>query len=264
MSWEKDWFGRVEYKVLKGKQGVRNAYDLMAKYYDSSRFLFWTRRIERGEERILDSLLIGLHGICIDVGCGTGRYSLRIVERGCEVIAVDLSVKMLGKLRKKACGRGLLNRISMIVADAESLPFRDEVFNSLICTLAFDHFIKPEEAVSEFSRVLKRGAICILSTFNSRTLGEFQRRYGLGHRAPFKTEDSPPILVYEVGHTVLEIEEIFSKYAFNTVKIRGCCYWHLLPNKLAQYYPLSLDSIFNLFRRLIKYAEIHVILMKKV
>ena len=43
---EKFGFGRVRYRVLEGKEGVREAYDCMAGAYDYSRYLYWTRKME--------------------------------------------------------------------------------------------------------------------------------------------------------------------------------------------------------------------------
>ncbi|MEM3406929.1 MAG: hypothetical protein QXY18_04745 [Nitrososphaerota archaeon] len=55
MKNERFWFlERVKYKILNGKEGIKKAYDLMAKSYDDSKYLYWTRRIERGEEKIIN------------------------------------------------------------------------------------------------------------------------------------------------------------------------------------------------------------------
>jgi len=34
------WFGKVRYRVLEGKDGVREAYDCMAGVYDFSEYLY--------------------------------------------------------------------------------------------------------------------------------------------------------------------------------------------------------------------------------
>lgn len=50
MSEETFWFKGVKYTVLEGKKGVKEAYDGMASSYDYSGYLYWTRRMEEGEE----------------------------------------------------------------------------------------------------------------------------------------------------------------------------------------------------------------------
>jgi len=262
MSEEKSWFGKVKYRVLEGKEGVREAYDCMANSYDYSKYFYWTRKLERAEDRVVKKWISGFLGICLDIGCGTGRHSFKIAEKGVEVVTSDFSLRMLKRLKLKAKSSGIFNRINLVLADAEHLPFKKEAFNSLICAFAFDHFENPEGATMEFSRVLRDDSLCVISSFNSYTLEEFQRRYGLGDKAPFRTEDMPPTLICEVGHSGSEIERIFSKYGFRVDDVKGCSYWHLLP-KLEKHYPLVIDSFFNLFKGLLKYAEIHAVLMRK-
>jgi ubiquinone/menaquinone biosynthesis C-methylase UbiE len=259
---EKLWFGRVKYRVLEGKKGVREAYDCMAGAYDYSKYFYWTRKMEAAEEKFVKKWIDGFSGICLDVGCGTGRHSLRIAEKGVEVVASDFSLRMLDALRLKARKSGVFDRINLVLADAEHLPFKENIFDSLICAFAFDHFENPERATGEFSRVLKDDSLCVISVFNSYTLGDFQRRYRLGDKAPFRTENLPPVLVFEIGHSASDIEKISLKYGFMAEDVKGCCYWHLLP-MLETYYPLWLYSFFNLFKGLLKYAEIHAVLMSK-
>lgn len=89
------------YRVLEGKMGVREVYDCMAGVYDFSKYLYWTRKMEEAEERVVGKWVDGFSGVCLDVSCGTGRYSLRIAENGVEVLALDLSSKMLKRLKAK-------------------------------------------------------------------------------------------------------------------------------------------------------------------
>lgn len=57
------WFGKVRYRVLEGKEGVREAYDCMAMVYDFSKYLYWTRKMEEAEERVIGKWVVGLGGI---------------------------------------------------------------------------------------------------------------------------------------------------------------------------------------------------------
>ena len=250
--------------MLEGKVGVRHVYDEMAHVYDYSEYLYWTRRIEEGEERAIKKWIERAPSPLIDVGCGTGRYVVKKGIEGSEVIALDISRRMLRKTIAKTKKCKCHHNVYSILADGEYLPFRDESFGSLICTLTFDHFGKCELAAHEFWRVLKDDGLCVLTTFNSETLNDWRRRTKIPlDKIPFQTEDMPPTLVYEVGHSVDEVEELFGKYGFDIMDAKGCCYWHLLPASLAKHYELKFEFLFSSFKSLLKYAEIHAVCMKK-
>ena len=256
------WFGKAQYRVLEGKDGVREAYDCMAGVYDFSKYLYWTRKMEEAEERVVGKWVDGFSGVCLDVGCGTGRYSLRIAQNDVEVVALDLSLKMLKRLKWKTKNSDVYDRVSVVVADGERLPFRENAFDCLVCALTFDHFEDCEGTAEDFSRALKDGGLCVLSVFNGSTLEDFQRRYEFGDKVPFKTEEMSPVLIFEVGHSASEVEEIFGNRGFTVECVKGCCYWHISP-LLEDYYTFWLDSFFNLFRSTLKHAEIHAVLMRK-
>lgn len=258
------FMNKVEHRVLQGKVGVKQVYDEIADLYDYSAYLYWTRRMEEGEERAVKKWIEGAPSPIIDVGCGTGRYVVKKGIGGSDVIALDISRRMLGEDLEKAKRCNCYHNIYPILADGEYLPFREESFNSLICALAFDHFDKPELAAYEFWRVLKDDGLCILTTFNPDVLNDWKRRAKIPlDKIRFQTENMPPTLVYEVGHSVDEVKELFAKYGFDIMDAKGCCYWHLLPTSLVKHYKLKFDSLLNLFKPFLKYAEIHVVSMKK-
>jgi SAM-dependent methyltransferase len=92
------------------------AYELLAPFYDS-----YTR--EYGHERWLANLeAIAIdHGLrgnrLLDVGCGTGKSFLPMLERGYEVTGCDISPAMVDRARVAAAGCA-----DVLVADARDLP----------------------------------------------------------------------------------------------------------------------------------------------
>lgn len=258
------WFREAAYEALDGKAGVREVYERMADRYDCSEYLYWTRRIEEGEGRAVERWIMNLSSPVLDVGCGTGRYTVKIADNGSKVVALDISRRMLKKTVEKASERGCRRMVNPVLADGEHLPFRQRSFNALICTLTFDHFENAESAAGEFSRTLKRWGTLILSTFNSFTLSDFKRRYNLPlDKVPFRTEDTLPTLVYEVGHSVDELRRMFGEQGFRMLDVKGCCYWHVFPSFLIGNYSVKLDPFFNAFKSLLKHAEIHAVRMEK-
>src|SRR3954453_12141681 len=82
---------------------ARAAYELLAPFYDS-----YTR--EYGHERWLANLeaIATAHGLrgnrLLDVGCGTGKSFLPMIERGYEVTGCDISPAMVERAREAAGG----------------------------------------------------------------------------------------------------------------------------------------------------------------
>jgi 2-polyprenyl-3-methyl-5-hydroxy-6-metoxy-1,4-benzoquinol methylase len=58
----------------------------------------------------------------LDIGCGTGRHSIELANRGYKITGVDLSESMLSKAREKAANAGL--SVNFIQQDARKLKFR--------------------------------------------------------------------------------------------------------------------------------------------
>jgi len=100
--------------------------------------------------------------IVLDVGCGTGTFSLEFAKTKAIVIGIDISrtaIKMANKLAKHAS----LNNISFVIGDAEHLPFRSECCDICFHSELLEHVLNPELVVKETARVLKKGGLLIAS-----------------------------------------------------------------------------------------------------
>jgi ubiquinone/menaquinone biosynthesis C-methylase UbiE len=94
----------------------------------------------------------------LDVGTGAGHTAIAVAAHVAHVVATDLTPAMLAETARLAVERGLSN-VEIRDADAEALPFTDEMFDLVTCRLAFHHFPHPETAVREFARVLRPGGV---------------------------------------------------------------------------------------------------------
>jgi ubiquinone/menaquinone biosynthesis C-methylase UbiE len=73
-----------------------------------------------------EGLLIG------DLGAGTGRFSIPLVMRGCNVIAIDISPGMAHEMLSKTRSNFRL-RLQTVVADARNLPLRSNILDAALC-----------------------------------------------------------------------------------------------------------------------------------
>ena len=91
----------------------------------------------------------GANAFILDVGAGTGRISVPMLERGANLMGCDISMSMMARLREKIPAARLAQ------ADAARLPFVSGKFDALI-TVHVLHLVGGwREALREFKRVLK-------------------------------------------------------------------------------------------------------------
>jgi ubiquinone/menaquinone biosynthesis C-methylase UbiE len=128
------------------------SFDQAANIYDQTRPLF-EATADVGIQALLDAAGPGAH--ILEVGTGTGRISIPLLERGANLIGCDLSAKMLVRQREKYPSARLAQ------SDAVFLPFPSDHFDALI-TVHVMHLIGPwREALREFKRVLKPGGVLL-------------------------------------------------------------------------------------------------------
>ncbi|MBV9160910.1 MAG: class I SAM-dependent methyltransferase [Pseudonocardiales bacterium] len=103
----------------------------------------------------------------LDMGCGTGRFTVPLAATGAEVTGLDLSTGMLTVAGKKLGERGL--KAEMRQGDMAELPFPDGTFDTVTSMLALMHIpLAERQAVfCEVSRVLKPGGRMLLCVKNS-------------------------------------------------------------------------------------------------
>ena len=113
----------------------------------------------------------------LDVGCGTGNFSLKLARLGCLVTGIDLSKKMLAAAREKAEKESL--SMDFHLMDGAEMTFTDETFDGVVSIAAFEFMKDRARVVDEIFRVMKKGAFFLLGTINRESpWGEMYLRAG--------------------------------------------------------------------------------------
>ena len=90
----------------------------------------------------------------LEVGVGTGK-NLSHYPKGARMVAVDLSPKMLRRAASRARRLGL--DVDLVLADAQRLPFREDVFDAAAATCVFCSVPDPVAGLGEVRRVVRHG-----------------------------------------------------------------------------------------------------------
>jgi SAM-dependent methyltransferase len=138
----------------------------------------------------------------LDVGCGTGSYTLALNAMGGEWTGVDVSEVMLAQARSAPCA------VTWQWADAASLPFADASFDGAICTLAIHHFHELDLPFREMRRVLRSGPLVLFTGF-----AEQMRNYWLCHYFPEMMRRSIENMPAEI-----DIREALGGAGFNRIE----------------------------------------------
>ncbi len=154
----------------------------------------------------------------LDVGCGAGNYTLKLLERlpGLQVTLLDLSDPMLERARERISASGAAGGITLIQRDVREAPLGEGRFDIILAAAVLHHLRNAGEwrAVFEkFHRALRPGGSLWISDLVRHTIPAVEQmmweRYGdylssLGGEdyrrhvfAYIEREDSPTPLLYQ-------------------------------------------------------------------
>jgi ubiquinone/menaquinone biosynthesis C-methylase UbiE len=119
-----------------------------------------------GGEEILVDRYFKKGGRILDVGCGTGRTTLPLHDRGFEIAGIDITPRMIENAKRIAAEDQ--KNIEYRVMDAGHLEFRDNSFDGvLFSNQGWDQIPSKEkraQALAEIFRVPKPGGTYLFST----------------------------------------------------------------------------------------------------
>lgn len=110
----------------------------------------------RATRELIELCNIGKDNYILEVGCGVGTTPCYIAEKyGLRVVGVDISEKMIERSKERAKRKGLESRVEFRVADAQTLPFKDDIFDAVIGESVTAFVEDKPKAVREYVRVTK-------------------------------------------------------------------------------------------------------------
>lgn len=179
-------------------------YGDIANTFDLSRPIS-EKRLETWMNLISERIISGQNIELLDLGCGTGRFSIPIANRlGYHVTGADNSEEMLLKARKKDGAK----RVNWDMQDATLLSYPDASFDAIFMSHLLHHVDNPSDIVEECYRVLRPG-------------GTILNRYGSMEdiRGDPEHKFFPETIEFDEVRTPTrkQVEELFRKAGFNNV-----------------------------------------------
>ena len=101
----------------------------------------------------------------LEIAAGTGvvtRALASMLPEDVSVVATDLNQPMLDQ----ACALGTTRPVEWRQADAMQLPFRDGMFDAVVCQFGVMFFLEKARAYSEARRVLRQGGVFIFNVWD--------------------------------------------------------------------------------------------------
>jgi ubiquinone/menaquinone biosynthesis C-methylase UbiE len=157
--------------------------------------------------------------VVLDVATGGGHTALRFAPLVAQVIATDITPRMLEAAQAFVREKGAGN-VTFEPADAEDLPFEDGVFDLVTCRIAPHHFLSCSRFVCEGSRVLRSGGLLLVQDMivpeDSQAAGyidDFERLRDPSHNQAH-TQGEWVAMFEATGLRVEHTEQIVKRHAF--------------------------------------------------
>ena len=186
---------------------IPEAYDYWSSTYDTVENL--TRDLDRIITR--DSLADFQCKTILEIGCGTGKNTALLAKVGKQVLALDISRRMIRKAVEKLGSES----ITFSIADINNQwPCADGYFDLVVCNLVLEHIEGLDYVFSQAFRSLVEGGhffVCELHPF---------RQYQ-GTKARFESKQG----TYEIQAFIHHLSDYLEAAKVSGLKLQECKEW---------------------------------------
>lgn len=144
-------------QVTRMFDNISNEYDRLNRIFTFGIDIKWRKRVIK--------LIADTHPEKIlDIATGTGDLAIMAAERtkATEIIGADISDGMLAIGQKKVIEKKLSERIQLVNADSENLPYQDNYFDAVSVAFGVRNFENLNQGIQEIHRVLKPGGLLVV------------------------------------------------------------------------------------------------------
>jgi ubiquinone/menaquinone biosynthesis C-methylase UbiE len=246
-------------------EASRRYHDRVARQYDTIYDdPYWHFHDELTWRAVKPHVPRDLSAQCLDLGCGTGKWGLKLLKSGFATTFVDHSASMVEQARRKSeeMGPAKAKRATLVVADIVDLgPLPLETFSLIlamgdplsICTDAL-------RATREMHRVCKPGGVVIATADNKlAALDHFVERGNLDALEEFIKSSRTTWLTNDererfelTTFTPASLRKLFEKAGFEVLSVIGKTIIPVRDNKRLLEHPSAVERLLKLEEDLAK------------
>ena len=136
--------------------------------YNQSAHVYDTQYSEEQQAKITtikQNLSLKNNSTVLDIGCGSGLLIKHFADKTQLYIGVEISRELLKHAKAKAY---LFPNATLILADADNLPFPNEAFDAVFAVTLLQNMPAPRTTLAEIDRVSKTKASIIITGLRKR------------------------------------------------------------------------------------------------
>ncbi len=164
---------------MSKKDQARIMFNNISKRYDFLNHLLSLGYDKYWRKRVIRLIKKQQPDTIIDIATGTGDLAiaeakLPVVQK---VLGVDIAKDMLEIAKKKVAKKGLSDKITLEIGDAEQLKYKDNCFDMATCAFGVRNFEHVENGLKEIYRVLNNNGTAIILEFSNPTIFPVKQLY---------------------------------------------------------------------------------------
>lgn len=143
----------------------------------------------------------------LEIGCGGGVLLSEVLKTGCKAVGIDHSPEMISLARANNLVSIENGKLEVILGDAGSIPFHDNLFSVIVMTGVFQFLPNPDVVLQEILRVLKPKGRLYIFAGSKEMKGTVAAPEPFASRLRFYEKDELKKLVSEKGYSKVEVEQ---------------------------------------------------------
>ncbi|GAA0873244.1 bifunctional demethylmenaquinone methyltransferase/2-methoxy-6-polyprenyl-1,4-benzoquinol methylase UbiE [Gangjinia marincola] len=164
--------------TLDKKEQVEQMFDNISEHYDGLNRVISFGIDVKWRKKVIALATQDKPQYALDVATGTGDLAISLAASGIKnVVGLDISAGMLDVGRTKIDHANLSDRIEMIQADSENMPFEENSFDVVTVAFGVRNFEHLKLGLAEILRVLKPGGRLVVLETSVPTKFPFKQGY---------------------------------------------------------------------------------------